>query len=133
SVCIKQFSKYEEPFVLSAYQFMLGGLLLFVIGFMWKSVTGGDLVEVKELVYGCFEPKGLGVILLLAGISAIAYSLWGLLLKYNEVSKVTIYGFLTPVFGVLFSALFLSETTIAGPVVVVISLILVSLGIILQN
>ena len=39
----------------------------------------------------------------------MAYALWGILLKYNPVSKVAIYGFTNPVIGVLLSALLLGE------------------------
>jgi drug/metabolite transporter (DMT)-like permease len=42
-------------------------------------------------------------------VSAAAYSLYGLLLKYHPVSKVAIFGFTNPIFGVILSALFLHE------------------------
>ena len=45
----------------------------------------------------------------LALLSAVAYGLWSVLLKYNPVSRVTIYAFMTPVMGVLLSALMLGE------------------------
>ena len=47
------------------------------------------------------------VLLLYLGlISAVAYTLWSILLKYNPVSRVTVFGFMIPVFGVLLSAVF---------------------------
>ena len=49
------------------------------------------------------------MLLYLACISAVAYSLWGILLKHNPVSKVAIFGFTNPVFGVLLSAWWLGE------------------------
>ncbi|MCR5546593.1 MAG: DMT family transporter [Lachnospiraceae bacterium] len=133
SVCIKRFSKYEEPFVLSAYQFMLGGVLLFLTGLIWNINAGVKEEEMLVMAKTLFTSSGMGIVMLLAGISAVAYSLWGQLLKYNEVSKVTIFGFLTPVFGVVFSAIFLAEQTASSPIVVIISLALVSFGIILQD
>ena len=42
-------------------------------------------------------------------ISAVAYTLWGILLQQNPVSSVTIYGFTIQIFGVLLSAVFLGE------------------------
>ena len=42
------------------------------------------------------------LLLYMAFISAVAYTLWGVLLKYNPVSRVTVFGFMNPVFGVLF-------------------------------
>ena len=50
------------------------------------------------------------MLIYLALVSAVAYTLWAALLKHNPVSRVTVFGFLTPVFGVLFSALFLQES-----------------------
>jgi drug/metabolite transporter (DMT)-like permease len=66
-------------------------------------------------------------------ISAGAYTLWGVLLKYNPVSRVSVLGFVNPIMGVLLSALFLGEESQAFSIVSVISLILVSAGIIVVN
>jgi drug/metabolite transporter (DMT)-like permease len=43
-------------------------------------------------------------------VSAVAFSLTSLLMKYNPVSRVSIYAFLNPVFGVLLSILILGES-----------------------
>ena len=83
------------------------------------------------VLLGQVEGAGLGILLLLAGISAVAYSLWGQLLKYNPVSKVAVFGFMTPVFGVIFSTIFLQEKQGAGWPVILLSLILVCTGTIL--
>ena len=53
--------------------------------------------------------KGMAMLVYLALVSAAAYSLWGILLKYNPVSKVAVFGFMNPVFGVILSALLLNE------------------------
>ena len=45
----------------------------------------------------------------MALLSTVAFSLWTILLKYNPVSKVTIFGFSIPVFGVALSGIFLGE------------------------
>lgn len=50
------------------------------------------------------------LLLYLALISAVAYTLWGILLKYNPVSRVTVFGFMNPIFGVILSAIFLGES-----------------------
>ena len=68
----------------------------------------------------------------LAFVSAIAYSLWGILLKYNPVSHVTVFGFMNPVFGVLLSALLLDETDSLGWKCIV-ALLLVAFGIYIVN
>ena len=87
--------------------------------------------------YGRVQVSGnyLAYILLLymAFISAVAYTLWGVLLKYNPVSRVTVFGFMIPVFGVLLSAVFLGESSQALSWNVLAALILVSLGIFVVN
>ena len=82
--------------------------------------------------------KGLKTYLLLmlfylACISAVAYSLWGILLKHNPVSKVAIFGFTNPVFGVLLSAWWLGEGSSELGMNALIALILVSIGILIVN
>ena len=71
-------------------------------------------------------PSGIGLLVYLALVSAVAYSLWGILLKYNPVSRVTVFGFMNPVFGVLLSALLLGETDQASGILGLLSLLLVS-------
>ena len=119
--CIKIFSKDENPVVLSGYQFLLGGIVLFVIG----KVMGGCLVF--------YSSSCTWNLLYMGFISAGAYTLWGILLKYNPVSRVSILGFLNPVMGVLLSALFLGENQEAFSMTGLLSLLLVSLGIIIVN
>ena len=119
--CIKIFSQKEDPVVLSGYQFLLGGIVLFLIG----QGMGGTLV---------FYNSGCVLNLIYMGfISAGAYTLWGILLKYNPVSRVSILGFLNPVMGVLLSALFLGENREAFSLNGLLALLLVSLGIIIVN
>ena len=68
----------------------------------------------------------------MAFISAVAYSLWATLLKYNPVGKVAVYGFLNPVCGVILSAILLKEGSVFN-ILGFISLILVCIGIYLVN
>ena len=117
----KRFSRNENPVALCGYQFLCGGAILFLIGIL----SGGHLV---------FYNAGCVIVLLYMGfISAGAYALWGILLKYNPVSKISILGFLNPVMGVLLSAIFLGENREALSWNGLLALILVSLGIILVN
>lgn len=121
SCCIKRFSKHENPVTLSGYQFLLGGLVLFVAG--W--IMGGELVfRSASCVYN---------LLYMGFISAGAYTLWGVLLKYNPVSRVAIFGFMNPVMGVLLSAWILGENNEAFSVTGVVSLVLVAVGILIVN
>ena len=119
--CIKIFSKDENPVVLSGYQFFLGGAILAIIGL----IMGGNLT---------FYSTGCVLNLIYMGfISAGAYTLWGVLLKYNPVSRVSILGFINPVMGVLLSAIFLGENQEAFSLIGLGALVLVSLGIIIVN
>ena len=107
--------------VLSGYQFFIGGAILAIIG----SLMGGNLI---------FYSTGCVLNLLYMGfISAGAYTLWGVLLKYNPVSRVSILGFINPVMGVLLSAIFLGENQEAFSLIGLGALVLVSLGIIIVN
>ena len=64
-------------------------------------------------------------------ISAGAFSIWTLLLKYNQVGSVAIFGFMIPVYGCLFSSLFLQETLLKPGNLA--ALFLVCAGIIIVN
>lgn len=116
----KKFSKTENPVMLSGYQFIVGGFIMVVVGYLFGGRFSG------------FTPKSVLLLGYLAFISACAYSLWGILLKYNDVSKVVIFGFLNPVFGVILSMIFLHERG-QNAVIVAISLVLVSIGIVVVN
>jgi len=116
SVLLKEYSQAEDPVVLSGYQFMLGGAMMIVAGL----AMGGRL----QLVTG----YGIAILLYLAFVSAVAYSLWGILMKHNPISKVAVFGFMNPVFGVVLSLLLLDEGSGLG-IVHLISLALVCGGI----
>ncbi|MBQ7793479.1 MAG: DMT family transporter [Clostridia bacterium] len=121
SVLIKRYSQYEDPVVISGYQFIIGGIVMIVMGLLM-----GGRVQFLEM-------NAVLVLLYLAFLSAAAYSIWGILLKYNPVSRVTIFSFMTPVFGVLLSTLMLTEASNVPPINLVITLILVSTGIFILN
>ena len=120
SVMIKRYSQEENPVTLSGYQFVLGGLIMVVCGLLM-----GERLTV-------ISGAGIAMLLYLVVISAVAYSMWGVLLKYNPVSRVTVFGFMNPVFGVILSAFFLKESDSVG-VVCILALILVCAGIYIVN
>lgn len=121
SVFLKRYSSAENPVTLSGYQFVAGGVILMAIG----AAMGGRP--------GSFGPASAGILIYLAFLSAVAYAVWGILLKYNPVSRVTIYGFTNPVIGVLLSALLLGEGKQAFNLKNVAALALVSIGVIIVN
>ena len=121
SVLIKIFSKSEDPVVISGYQFMLGGTVMIIVGL----IAGGKIDH--------FDLTGAAILVYLSFLSAIAYALWGMLLKFNPVSKVTIFSFMTPVFGVLLTKLMLPEESTVKLVNLLISLVLVCAGVFMLN
>lgn len=121
SVLIKRYSREEDPVTLSGYQFMIGGCVMMAAGVL----LGGRLNHITGM--------GAAVWLYLAFLSAAAYSIWSILLKYNPVSKVAVFGFSNPVFGVILSAVLLREADQAKGLSCVIALALVSVGIIIAQ
>lgn len=115
---IKRYGQTEDPVALSGWQFMLGGAVM-AIGAL---AMGGRL-----------HPTHLGamaVLLYLALLSAVAYTVWSLLLKVNPVSRIAVFMFLQPVFGVLLSLILYgaSDVPLAR---YVLALALVSMSIVL--
>ena len=108
SVTLKLLSGKETPTAITAFQLvLLGG---HVRGFTMRSVL---------------------LLLYMALLSTAAFSIWALLLKYNPVGKVAVFGFTIPVFGVALSAVFLGEDI--WKIQNLAALILVSAGIIFVN
>ena len=120
SAFMKKLSGGEDPVLLSGWQFLLGGIVLAVIGLL----GGGQI--------GTCTVPAVSVLLYLAFVSAAAYSVWAMLLKYNPVSKVAVYGFMNPVCGVVISAIVLHESGVLS-VSFLIALVLVCAGIIIVN
>lgn len=117
SVLVKKYSAREDPVTLSGWQFLAGGILLTVCGLL----MGGR-------IHG-FTEASAGLLFYMAMISAVAYTLWSILLKFNPVSKVAVFGFMNPVCGVVLSALILNEKNQAFSLQGILALILVCLGI----
>jgi len=98
SIYGKSISAGMDAMVMTAWQLAIGGLALLIAGY----ATGGTL--------GTVTPAAMALLVYLALLSAVAFTVWSLLLKHNPVGKVTVFAFLVPVFGAVLSALFLSET-----------------------
>lgn len=104
---------------LTGRQMLLGGIGLLIVGalraglfpFVW------DASSVSLLIYLSF-------------LSAAAFGLWNLIMKYNAVGKVSLFLFLIPVFGVFLSALLLGEQLNQW---IIAALILVVAGIVTVN
>ena len=121
SCLMKNFSKKDNPVMLSGYQFIFGGIVMVILGL----IMGGRITHVSV--------SAILMLFYLACISAVAYSLWGILLKHNPVSKVAIFGFTNPVFGVLLSAWWLGEGSKELGINALVALVLVCIGICIVN
>ena len=125
SSLIKKYSEEHDTVLFSGYQFLFGGLVMAVIG-----AASGGTRGVTSLPDGA--APAAAILIYLSLVSSIAYTLWGILLKKNDVSKISIFGFMNPVIGVILSALLLGEGDMLG-IRHIISLILIALGIIVVN
>lgn len=135
SALLKRYSQKENTVMLSGWQFAFGGLVMMLVGF----AGGGRIDVLHNAIAGSaeglhFAAAGFAMLVYLGFVSAVAYSLWGLLLKYNPVSKISVYGFMNPVFGVVLSAFLLSENNaFLGVGRIVVALGLVGMGILIIN
>ena len=118
--CIaKNFSRELPVSVLTSYDFLFGGLMLGGAGL----ILGGTLQ---------FQSFGAVMILLfLAFLAASAQVVWTMLLKYNSVSKIAVFRFFVPIFGVILSSLMLTGEKISG--MILLSLVFICSGIVLCN
>ena len=121
SVLIKRYSALEDPVVLSGWQFILGGALMTAVGLL----SGGKLIAVSA---GAWP-----LMIYLGFLSAVAYTLWSLLLQRHPVSRIMVFSFLNPVFGVLLSALLLDELKGLNTSRCLLAMVLVCLGVWIVN
>lgn len=123
STCfIAVLGRTHDSVLLSGWQFVTGGIVLLGCGL----AMGGSLCPISP-------GPALALILYMGFISAMAYTLWSRLLAANPVSRVSIFGFMTPVFGAAMSAVLLGETDAVNPLFALIALALVSAGIVIVN
>lgn len=119
SVTLKMISDKETPTTITAYQLLFGGIVLIAIGAIAHgNVQGFDVRSVVLLIY-------------MALLSTVAFSLWAALVKYNCVGQIAIFGFSIPIFGAVMSGIFLGEQILT--VQNLAALVLVSVGIIIVN
>lgn len=113
------FTPGRDPMLLTGWQLLIGGLFLLAVG----TAGGGRLTAVTLP----------GVLLLgyMIVLSAAAFTIWTALLGKFPVGKVSLFGFLIPVFGTVFSALVLRENVFTPRNMA--ALALVSGGIALSN
>ena len=118
SIYSKKLARYMIFMTITGYQLFIGGILLAAAGVL----TGGTLTAVWQ---------GVLLLLYMAALSAVAFTVWTYLLSHNPVSSVSIYNLLIPVFGTVLSGIFLQENIMTWTHL--ISIVLVCMGIVLVN
>lgn len=118
--CIaKNYSREIPVSVLTSYDFLFGGIILSAIGL----IVGGALV---------LESVGAVLILLfLSFLAASAQVVWTMLLKYNSVSKIAVFRFFVPIFGVIISSMTLTGEK--ASISILLALLLVCAGTVISN
>ncbi len=118
---VKVFSKHENTAVMCGYQFLIGGVVLIIIGVCF----GGRV-----------NPTGVApyfMLVYLAFISSFAFTVQGYLMQYNPISKVAVYKSSNPLFGAIFSAIILHEGDSLLSVYTLLAIVCVCAGIFIIN
>ncbi|MBU5315239.1 DMT family transporter [Clostridium bornimense] len=97
SIYGKKITQKLDAFIVTGYQLAIGGFILVILGYG----LGGQLVG--------FNFKSIILLIYMALLSSVAFSIWTILLKYNKVAVISMFNFLVPVFGAILSAVFLGE------------------------
>lgn len=98
SIYNKKLARNNDVFVITAWQLIIGSIMLILIG-----KSNGSTLTFVSIESGF-------LLLYMALISSVALVVWSTLYKYNKVGKITVYNFLTPIFGAILSALLLGES-----------------------
>lgn len=115
SIYGKRLSQRMDPVFMTGAQLGIGGAILLLVGF----VAGG------ELAHWSWQAVALMAYMVL--LSAVAFTLWTVLLKHNPVSLVAVFNFLVPIFGAALSAIFLGESVLEWKNLLALALVCVGI------
>ncbi|WP_214829036.1 DMT family transporter [Exiguobacterium algae] len=96
----KDYSRSYDVAPMTAWAMVIGSLGLLVIGLIIEP-SGASLPYTFQTSL---------FLLYLAMLSAIGFTLWNTLMKHNPVSRISLYMFFVPLFGVMLSGILLGET-----------------------
>ncbi len=119
SMIHKKVSKDISSFVATSYNFLIGGFLLLIVGMF------GYKGDIEVTLWGCIA------LIYLIFVSSFATTLWSTLLKKYNIGDLSIFNFLIPVSGAIFSGILLKENIL--DIKYIVSLILVCTGIVAVN
>ena len=86
-----------SPVTVVAYSQLFGGIILVAAGI----VMGGSLIPTTE---------GYGILTYICFASIVAYILWNMLVKYNDMSLLSVLKFMEPLFAVIVALVMFPET-----------------------
>lgn len=127
SSMIKKYSADHDTVLFSGWQFVFGGFVMTLAGQAGILHSGNTAFDTAPVTL-----KASAMLVYLALVSSVAYTLWGILLRNNDVSKISVFGFMNPVIGVMLSALLLGEADTLG-IKYAAALLLICVGIIVVN
>ncbi|KGF04957.1 DMT family transporter [Anaerococcus lactolyticus] len=97
TVLIRKYGQKENSYFLMANQFIIGSILMIITGLLLKD---GSLV---------FNIRAVILLIYAAFISATAFTIWTVVLKYHSAGEFGIYKLFVPLFGSILSVLILGE------------------------
>ncbi|AZR72036.1 multidrug transporter [Anoxybacter fermentans] len=120
TILAKRLSTKINPFLVTGWQMFIGSILL--IGFGLSGLAPGTLR---------FTTKAWILLIYSSFLSAVAFSLWYSLLKYNKAGEISLYKFMIPVAGSILSVIFIPTdhftlSKVAALVLVVVGIIAVN-------
>lgn len=115
----KKLSDHIDVMLTTGYQLLIGGIILLLLGIINKGYVTN------------FTVSSTLILLYLSLLSAIAFTIWTILLKYNKVGEISIFNFIIPVSGAILSSIFLGETILEWKNAA--ALVLVCIGIYIVN
>ena len=119
NIFAKKISKDSDPVFVSAAQLTIGGGLLIIIGMLFSG--GIAFTSLDSFI----------VMAYLSLISSVSSAIWTVLLKHNDVSIISTFTLMIPVFGTITSGIVLGENIFTIPNL--ISILLVTAGIVFVN
>lgn len=119
SMISKRANCSSDAMTVTGYNLLIGGIILLALGFL-----GGGMLNIVDV-------RVAAVLLYLAFLSAAAFTLWTMLLKRVGIGSISLFNFIIPVSGTVFSAIFMHESIFEWRYA--LSLILVCAGILTVN